>query len=25
MEGQGQLYDCEGNLEYEGEWKDDHF
>lgn len=25
MEGVGQLYDVNGNLEYEGEWKDDHF
>ncbi len=25
MEGVGQLFDSDGNLEYEGEWKDDHF
>jgi hypothetical protein len=25
MEGHGQLYDENGNLVYEGEWKDDHY
>ena len=25
MEGQGQLYDPEGNLLYDGNWKDDHY
>jgi hypothetical protein len=25
MEGQGQLYDQQGNLIYDGNWKDDHY
>ncbi len=25
MEGQGQLYDPQGNLIYDGGWKDDHY
>ena len=25
MEGQGQLYDYQGNLVYDGAWKDDHY
>jgi len=25
MEGEGQLVDSDGNLVYEGQWKDDHY
>ena len=25
MEGQGELIDADGNLVYEGQWKDDHY